>query len=264
MKKIVIKFISPFLFLLFVLTKSSYSQASILENPNVDPEMIQKDFRTWWNYNYLNIKLSETYIPLDTASKIISKQFFLELLSSGEYIALRLTGKNSELKYKLYKLSPLVDKDIKTQVKQFAEDGYQKYNMEGTEVPDFNFIDLNGQVFNKETIKGKIVVLKCCFIHCLPCVQEMPALNEVVKQYKKRKDVLFISLAYDSKENLENFLTKTKFDYVVIPVQQKYMEETLKVTRYPTHYIISKNGVISKVVNDYHDMISTLKNEISK
>ena len=264
MKKLFIKFHYLFIFISLIITVPSYSQTSSYDNATADPSLIQKDFNTWWNYNYLNIKLSENYIPLDTAFKIISKESFLKLLSSGEYIALRLIGINSELKYKLYKISLTVDKDIKIQAKQFGEDGYQKYKKEGTEVPDFNFTDLNGTVYNRESTKGKVVVLKCWYIHCLSCVQEMPALNEVVKQYKKQKDILFLSLAYDSKEELETFLTHTKFDYAVVPLQQKYMEETLKVTGYPTQFIISRNGLISKVVNDYHDMISSLKNELAK
>ena len=253
-----------YLFILLVIAASAYSQTSIDDNATVDPALIQKDFNTWWNYNYLNIKLSENYIPLDAEGKVISKESFLTLLSSGDYIALRLTGTASELTYKLYKVSVTVDKDIKTQVKRFGEDGYRKYKMEGTEVPDFNFTDVNGKVYNKESTKGKVIVLKCWYIHCLSCVQEMPALNEVVKQYKKQKDILFISLAYDSKEQLEAFLAHTKFDYAVVPLQQKYMEETLKVTGYPTQFIISKTGLISKVVNDYHDMISSLTNELAK
>ncbi len=247
-----------------VLLIFSCSRIPHSEIPNINPEAVLKDFQTWYNYNYYNIKLSENYTAFDTSSKSIGKETFLKSLASGEYVAFRLNTIDSSLKYKLYKLSPLIDYFIRAYARQFGKDGYQKYKMEGTELPDFNFTDLNGKVYNKETTKGKIVVLKCWFINCTLCVQEMPALNAVVKEYKNKKDVLFISLAFDSKEKLERFLTRTKFDYAIIPVQQKYLQEKLKVTGYPTQFIINRNGLISKVVSDYHDMISALKNELTK
>lgn len=257
--KSMFNFIAPF----FLLMIFSCSDKSDYVNPDSTNKFL-KDFRTWWNYNYKNIKLSEDYTALDASSHIISRESFLKSLCSGEYVAFRLKTTDSAVKYKLFKLNSLADGEIRDQVKQFGEDGLQKYKMEGTKIPDFNFSDLNGKVYNKETTKGKIVVLKCWFIHCQVCVEEMPALNEIVRQYQNRKDVLFLSLAFDSKEKLNKFLTKTKFDYAVIPVQEKYMEEKLKVTAFPTQFIINKNGLIVKVVNDYHDMISSLKRETLK
>ena len=111
---------------------------------------------------------------------------------------------------------------------------------------------------------GKVVVLKCWFIHCLSCVQEMPELNEFVEKYKSKNDILFISLAFDSKEKLDSFLLTDKFSYAVLPVPQSFMEDSLKVSGYPTHFIIDKIGIIRKVVTDYHEMIPTLNNELSK
>jgi thiol-disulfide isomerase/thioredoxin len=238
---------------------SAYTQ----ESPDVHPDVVLKDVSTWWNYNSHNIKLAEHYIPLDTSSKVISKENFLQFLATGEYIALRLKTVNSSLKYKLYKLNTDVDMGVSLQVRQFGKDQYKWYKMEGKEIPDFNFTDLNGNVYNRETTKGKIVVLKCWFIHCQPCIEEMPALNAIVKQHENKNDVVFISLAFDSKEELKSFLTKTKFSYAVIPVQRKYLDEKLSVNEYPTHFIVGKNGKIVKVVTAYRDMVSVLKHELS-
>jgi hypothetical protein len=41
------------------------------------------------------------------------------------------------------------------------------------------------------------------------------------------------------------------------------MEDSLKVSGYPTHFIIDKTGIIRKVVTDYHEMIPILNNEMS-
>ena len=259
-----IKRVSSFIVLITFIFFSnlSYSQSSNTDNPNIDVNLVQKDFTTWWDYTYFNIKLSTEFIPLDISSNIISKESFLKQLSTGEYIPLKIDG--TELKYRLFKLNPSNDPSIKTEVKQLGYKGYKNYKMEGTEMPVFEFKDIKGNVYSNESIKGKIVVLKCWFVNCLPCVQEMPELNALVKEYRKRKDVLFISLASDSKEKLDSFLLTHKFSYAVLPVPQTFMEGPLQVSAYPTHFIIDKTGIIKKVVSDYHEMISTLNNELAK
>ena len=259
-----IKRVSSFIVLITFIFFSnlSYSQSSNTDNPNIDVNLVQKDFTTWWDYTYFNIKLSTEFIPLDISSNIISKESFLKQLSTGEYIPLKING--TELKYKLFKLNSSVDNDIKKRVKRVADIIYTNYKMEGTEMPLFKFEDVNGIVYSNESIKGKIVVLKCWYIHCATCVKEMPELNDLVKEHKKRKDVLFISLAIDSKEKLDSFLLTHKFSYAVLPVPQSFMEGPLQVSAYPTHFIIDKTGIIKKVVSDYHEMISTLNNELAK
>ena len=259
-----IKKVSSFIVLIAFIFFSnlSYSQSSNTDNPNIDVNHVQKDFRTWWDYTYSNIKLSAEFIPLDISSNIILKECFLKQLATGEYIALKIDG--TELKYKLFKLNPSVDYEIKTEIKRLGDDAFVKYKMEGIQMPAFEFKDLKGYVYTNESIKGKIVVLKCWFINCMQCVKEMPELNELVKEYKKRKDVLFISLASDSKEELDSFLLTHKFNYAVLPVPRTFMAGPLKVWAYPTHFIIDKTGMIKKVVNDYHEMISTLNKELAK
>ncbi len=186
------------------------------------------------------------------------------MLGTGNYVAFRLQTDDASFKYALYELSPKANNEIRTQVIQFAEDGYRKFKMEGTRIPDFNFTDLNGKVYNKENTKGKIVVLKCWFVNCQQCVEEMPALNKVVQEFNSRNDVVFISFAFDAKEQLVQFLSNTKFEYAVVPISRNYLEEQLKVTEYPTHFILNRRGRITKVVTDYHDMIYALKYELSQ
>lgn len=258
------KQISSFIVLVMFIIFSNFScyQISNTDIPNVDVNQVQQDFRTWWDYNFKNIKLSADFIPLDISSNIISKESFLKQLSTGEFIPLKIDG--SELKYKLFKLNPSIDPEIKTQVKRIGDEEHIKYKMEGNKMPIFEFKDLIGNLYNNESVKGKVVVLKCWFINCLSCVQEMPALNEFVEKYKSKKDVLFISLAFDSKEKLDSFLLTHKFSYAVLPVPQSFMEDSLKVSGYPTHFIIDKTGIIRKVVTDYLEMIPSLDNELSK
>jgi len=89
-------------------------------------------------------------------------------------------------------------------------------------------------------------------------------LNKLVDEYKQDSNVLFISLAMDSKQDLLSFLNKREFKYAVVPGMKKYLEEELDINEFPTHIIIDKNGKIIKVVNTVEDLKPFLKREIEK
>lgn len=216
---------------------------------------ILNDEKTFLEY-YNSLKLSGNFIALDTSSKIISKKNFFKEIVNGGYLPIADTM-NDSIFYKLYKVPDTNANMI--YIKSLAEREYNNYQLEGEKLPDFHFVDMKGNVYDSNNTKGKIVILKFWFIGCVPCVEEMPALNEFVKQYQGRKDILFISLAFDKKKDLEKFLSKTPFDYAVIPDKKKYISEELKISSFPTQMIINKDGIVTNVVTDYKDMETELK-----
>jgi thiol-disulfide isomerase/thioredoxin len=136
--------------------------------------------------------------------------------------------------------------------------------MKGKELQGFNFTDLDGKVYDKVTTAGKIVVLKCWFIGCVPCIEKMPALKELVNQYKNQRDIVFVSLAFDKKEDLKKFLAKKTFDYAVVANQKDYLIKDLEVTSFPTHILINKKGKVVKVAGSYEEMETALKKVVSR
>lgn len=254
------KYSSILFVLIFFFHQPSYSQTTF----DTDPVKLQKDFTAWWNYYNAETKLSADFISLDITGKPISKGSFLKTLETGDYIPVRLTSKNASVIYQLYQLKGAGDKGIRPTIQYQAEIEYKYYEMGGKEIPDFNLTDINGHIYNKENTKGKIVVLKCWFIHCVACVQEMPALNKVVQEYKKRKDIVFVSLAEDSKEQLKEFLTTKAFNYAVVADKKDYMTNELKVTEYPTHFILGKNGLIIKATSDHDQLALSLQKAASQ
>ncbi len=202
--------ITFFLLTIFIF---SCSQKNKYEKPIAEPSTIVKTIMSFLEYRDRNIRLYEEFIGLDTASNIIPKAIFLKLLSTGNYLTLKMTSDDSTIYYKLNKLDNSVDNDIKTTIKYWGLQEYDYYKLEGTEFPEYTFVDMDGKIYDKVTTKGKIVVFKCWFIACLPCVKEMPVLNELRQQYLSQKDVLFISLCWDPKNKVESFLKKNTFIY---------------------------------------------------
>lgn len=252
------------IFVCFFLFLNVLSCSKPIEQPNLNPQLILKDFTSWWNYHSTNINLTANYIALNENSMEIDRENFLNSLTSGKYVAFKLITSDSTLKYKLHKLDDNADKSIISTMTHFADTHNQYFKMEGKSIPEFNFTDLNGKIYNPETTKGKIVVMKCWFIHCQTCVQEMPMLNGIVKKYQNREDIIFVSLAFDNESKLKQFLNKKKFDYAVCYVPEQYINEKLEITGYPTHIIVNKKGVISKVTDKAEEMIGALEEELLK
>ncbi len=238
----------------------SFSQGQY-RKPELDPVVIQKNYATWLEYQRKNIVLSTDFVALDAEAKEINKDTFLNELTTGEYIPIKLNSSSSLIYYQLFKILPGTDSSIKASLTALAVEELENFKMEGKSFPAFSFIDLNGNTITNESIKGKIVVIKCWFIHCAPCIKEFPSVNKLVAQYKNRKDIIFISLAEDAPKELRTFLAKKPLSYSVVPNMKKYMNETLHLSGFPTHFILDKKGQISKVLLDYEGLELALKKE---
>lgn len=238
-------------------------EALLNEKFNIIPGDFLKDYTTWHNYTYNNIQLSQDFIGLDTDSSKINKTAFLTRLMTGKVVAFKIRILRGEPVYKLYKLTSS-NENIKSTIEQLASIEMKNFKMEGQQIPKFNFTNLNGNKYSSTSTKGKILVLKCWFIHCVACVQEFPECNKLVDNYKSRNDVLFISLASDTKNDLKKFLNTKVFKYAVIPHMDNYMTNKLNVNIYPTLLLVDRTGKIIKVTNSVEELEPFLKREIEK
>ena len=228
--------------------------------PDVDFKTIESDFMKWWTYHYNTINLSKNFVAINESSEVISKQEFLRTLTSGKHIALKIeTEEDDKEKYQLFKLDSNADEGIGTTIKNVSVVNYKHFQMENQDFPEFEFTDIDGEKFNNELVQGKTTLIKTWFIKCKACVAEFPELNELVEKYQDRDDILFISLALDSKADLETFLAKEEFKYKVVSDQTELIQEKLKLQQYPTHVLINENGRILKVTNKASDMLDFIE-----
>jgi len=241
--------------------KKSISEKVENFEPKIEFNEIESDFIKWWTYHSYNISLSSNFTGLNEQSDTIEKKLFLEKLTTGNYIPLKMKSNDKDNTYKLFKLDSNADKSIGSTIKNESLTNLKHFKMEGLPLPEFNFTDLNGNKYTNENTKGKSIILKTWFINCKACVAEFPELNEFVEKYKQRNDIIFLSLALDTKSELEQFLQQKEFDYNVVPNQKEFIDKKLNLQMYPTHIIVDKNGTIIKVVNKASEMISFLENE---
>lgn len=236
---------------------------SAKSDPVLSPSEIMKNMMSFSYYKSDYLKLSEDFTAFNANKEQITTSQFFKLISTGDYLPLRLKIKDS-IVYRLCPIARPANKDIRSYLRQIGKTELEHYQMEGKSLPPYQFTDLDGQVYTPENTKGKILAINTWFIHCQACNEEMPDLNQLVKKYKNRKDILFVSLAFDAREALKTFLIKKQFDYAVVPVDTSYIEHQLKLNAYPTHLVINKNGLIKKVMNDPGELAIVLAKEAAK
>jgi peroxiredoxin len=247
----------------FIFTiNSAIAQTALPGKPLGDPAKILKNGLSLAYYNRDYLKTTENFTAYNSSAQAISKEEFFRLFATGNYLPMRLSGSGNS--YQLYKVSPKVRDRVCSTLSYYGKTGYAHYKMEGKKFPGLNYTDINGKVYNSENTRGKIVVIKCWFLHCQACNEEIPALNQLVDQYKNRKDVVFVSLAFDAEDKLKAFMKTHVFKYALAHVKESYIEKDLGTNEYPTHYVVNKQGLIAKVVGNADELTVALKNEASK
>lgn len=119
----------------------------------------------------------------------------------------------------------------------------------GSEFPEFDYIDLDGNKLEYTDIKDKLIVLNSWFVGCTGCKQEEENLKKLTKEFKDRDDVVFLSFAMSSPQKIERYFSKRgDFGYKTASVDRAWVKENFKIELSPTHYII-KDGVLVELIS---------------
>jgi len=128
--------------------------------------------------------------------------------------------------------------------------GFSQNSMVGQKAPEivvenwvYPIIQVGGWKNSKvpESLKGRVIILDFWFTKCAPCVASIPELNLLAKKYP---EIVFLSVTFDKKEIIEEFLNKMVIYY---PVGSDTKEKTInafKVQNYPQTFLINKEGII--------------------
>jgi thiol-disulfide isomerase/thioredoxin len=137
----------------------------------------------------------------------------------------------------------------------------------GKKLPFIKVQLLNGDSILIKDFLGKYIVMNWWHTRCAPCRQEIPGLNKLVEKYKDNQNVVFISIAFDSKERVENYLKNNEFRYI----QTIGDRETSKLfgETFPVHLIVNPQGVTTFISMDgsedkYKDIDAELKRQMNE
>jgi thiol-disulfide isomerase/thioredoxin len=112
--------------------------------------------------------------------------------------------------------------------------------------------DIFGQKIPKNYFKNKTIVLNLWADYCLPCIEEMPLLNEVKKQFTKDTSIVFVAACRNSANNCKKYGQNFDFTLLANSTAQLLLDK-ISVSYYPTTLIINKSGIISHYIRQTAD-----------
>ena len=181
------------------------------------------------NGKIANESFFDSIKKVDNSDKF-EQTFFADTIENKAIIITRLVSQKErdERNKKFYKLQ--------------KDDKKFKRKLKGSTIENLSLTDLNGENYSMENLKGKIIVLNFWFTNCAPCIKEMPDLNKMKEKYEKEK-VVFFAITYNKKDLVLPFLQKVKLDYIIIPNDQKTIDD-FQIKFFPTNILINKEGKV--------------------
>ena len=133
----------------------------------------------------------------------------------------------------------------------------------GTVSPTFELYDINDKLIALESLKGKLVYIDIWATWCIPCINEIPALKELEKEFKN-KDIQFVSMCLkDSKEQFEKLVKEKELGGIQLfaPDENISFFKEYFVNGIPRFILIDKVGKIINA-NAYKPSNPKLKKQI--
>ena len=114
--------------------------------------------------------------------------------------------------------------------------------------PDVEFQTLTGQAFRLKELQGQVVLLNFWATYCIPCREEIPALNALQKELQSQGLKIVGASLDDDAEGVNAYQQEVaKFEYQVLigsgDAKVKYAQQVL-----PTTYLIDRQGRIRQKI----------------
>ena len=116
----------------------------------------------------------------------------------------------------------------------------------GQQAPDFSIKNQSGKQIKLSDYRGKAVFLNIWGTWCLPCVQEMPAMETLYRTYKDRKfEMIAVSIDNDWEE-VNKFYKDHNLTLPSYLDPGHQIANLYKVFKYPETFLIDANGYVVK------------------
>ena len=139
----------------------------------------------------------------------------------------------------------------------------------GKPAPDFDTVDLQGNVWSLSKLRGKVVFVNFWATWCAPCREEMPAMQRLYVKMPKDKFEMIALFNNDKSEVAKNFVAKLGITFPILSDEFNFAGTKYGLTGLPETFIVDKQGVIrEKYIGpaewDSPEFVSMLKKYINE
>ena len=113
----------------------------------------------------------------------------------------------------------------------------------GTQVPELGLKDLQGNVLELKSLRGKYVVLDFWGSWCTWCIKGFPKLKEYYDKYKDRLEIVGID-CNDTAEKWAAAVKKHNLPWLQVRSEDGITEDRFRIKGYPYKVLISPEGIV--------------------
>jgi len=120
----------------------------------------------------------------------------------------------------------------------------------GFTAPDFALNTLDGTTISLSNLRGKVVLINLWASWCPPCRAEMPALDNVYRQYREAGFVVLgLNTTYqDSEADAGTFVQTLGLEFPILLDREGVVSRQYQLQALPTSYFVGRDGTIRDVV----------------
>jgi len=122
----------------------------------------------------------------------------------------------------------------------------------GSEAPDFSATDLQGRpVVLSELSGSKAVVVDFWATWCAPCLESMPALQQVQEEFQERQvEIVAVNLGEDP-ENVRSFVERHEYTFRVVTDEDRAIGSRFGIGAIPAQVVVDTNGHLAWIQVGY-------------
>lgn len=114
----------------------------------------------------------------------------------------------------------------------------------GDRAPHIELRADSGAEVDLRDFRGKYVLLNFWATWCPPCVQELPSLNELAREFEERGLVVLGVSVDEDREAYENFLERFDVSFPTVRDPERVAANRYGTMKYPESYLIDRDGVV--------------------
>ena len=116
--------------------------------------------------------------------------------------------------------------------------------------PDFTLVSMNGETYTLSNLRGQNAVLNFWVTWCIPCKDELPAIERISQDYQG-ENIVFLSinvLDQDDINKVKELVSAMGLTYPILLDENGLVNRDYRVEFFPTSFFIDENGIIQHVL----------------